>query len=177
MKKSIFGVIVATGIILLMMFCYKDSHQASSQRVITWERLDTFVFVNPMYRVAYPDYFEVNTAELDSGHVSFYYTINGNSVALRSYSIPRYELWDVKTFANSVERFIMEIGNDTITMKELHLNYFYMESRAKNNEYKCYEKYVLGDEDIFVLALDYPEGIEDNQVERLKELVHDWNPK
>ena len=104
MKKSIFGVIVATGIILLMMFCYKDSHQASPQKVITWERLDTFVFVKPMYRVAYPDYFEVNTAELDSGHVSFYYTINGNSVALRSYSIPRYELWDVSSFANSVER-------------------------------------------------------------------------
>jgi hypothetical protein len=35
----------------------------------------------------------------------------------------------------------------------------------------------LGDEDIFVLALGYPEGIEDNQVEHLKELVHDWNPK
>ena len=58
MKKLILGVISGAGIILLLMCCAKKNHQVSPQKVITWERLDTFVFVNPMYRVVYPDYFE-----------------------------------------------------------------------------------------------------------------------
>ena len=145
--------------------------------MISWHKLDTFVFENPTFKVEYPDFFTVDTTELNEGRMSFRYVINGYFVVLRGFSSPRYELWDTNSVADSVESYLAELGNDTITMRDLHPGYFYLEGRSKKNEYKYYEQYVLGDEDIYIFELAYSPKLTDEQVKRLKELVHEWSPK
>ena len=62
MKKSTFGTIAGAGIILMLMCCSTGGRKVSTwkpykKNVITWQKLDTFVFENPTFKVEYPDFF------------------------------------------------------------------------------------------------------------------------
>ena len=43
-------------------------------------------------------------------------------------------------------------------------------------DYRFYEQYVVEEKRIYILTLRYPTTIEE-EMERLFQLVHDWNPK
>ena len=182
MKKFIIGVIVVAGIILMVMYCSKERHQASSKKtykneVITWEKLDTFVFDYPAYKVEYPDYFVVDTTELSTGCICFYHIIDGQKVSLRCFSCPNDERWDTKVAADSAAYYRITITNDSLTMRDMHQDYFYLEGFSKEYNYRFYEQYVVNKDHIYVLELVYSGGIAENKVKRLKELVHEWSPK
>ena len=62
MKKLIFGAIAGAAIILMVMYCSTGDRKASTWKpyksnIITWQKLDTFVFENPTFKVEYPDFF------------------------------------------------------------------------------------------------------------------------
>ncbi len=182
MKKFILGLIAGVGIVLMVMYCSTSSHQSSPQKsqkneMITWEKLDTFVFDYPAYKVEYPDYFVVDTTELSTGCICFYHIIDGQKVSLRCFSCPNDERWDTKVAADSAAYYRITITNDSLTMRDMHKDYFFLEGVSKEKRYRFYEQYVVDKEQIYVLELVYSGGIPENKVKRLKELVHEWSPK
>lgn len=182
MKKFIIGVIAGGVIVLMVMYCSTGSHQATSQKsqeneMITWEKLDTFVFDYPDYKVEYPDYFEIDTTELSTGCICFYHIIGGQKVSLRCFSCPNDERWDTNVAADSAAYYRITITHDSLTLRDMHQDYFYLEGFSKEYNYRFYEQYVVDKEQIYVLELVYSGGIPENKVKRLKELVHEWSPK
>ena len=182
MKKFIYGVIAGAVIVLMVMFCSKERHQASSPKtqkkeMITWEKLDTFVMDNPVFKVEYPDYFKVDSTELNTGCICFYHIIGGQKVSLRCFSSPNDERWDTNVEADSAAYYRITITHDSLTLRDMHQDYFYLEGFSKEYNYRFYEQYVVDKEHIYVLELVYSGGIPEDKVKRLKELVHEWSPK
>ena len=182
MKKYLFGLIAGVGIVLMVMYCSKSNHQSCPQKsqgneMITWEKLDTFVMDNPVFKVEYPDYFKVDSTELNTGCICFYHIIGGQKVSLRCFSCPNDERWDTKVAADSAAYYRITITNDSLTLRDLHQDYFYLEGVSKEKRYRFYEQYVVDKEHIYVLELVYSGGIPEDKVKRLKELVHEWSPK
>ena len=182
MKKFILGFIAGVGIVLMVMYCSMERHQSSPQKseqneMITWEKLDTFVMDNPVFKVEYPDYFKVDSTELNTGCICFYHIIDGQKVSLRYFSCPNDERWDTKVAADSAAYYRITITNDSLTMRDMHKDYFFLEGVSKEKRYRFYEQYVVDKEHIYVLELVYSGGIAENKVKRLKELVHEWSPK
>lgn len=84
MKKYLIGMIAVAGIIL-MMYWYKESHLVRIPRyrevkMITWEKLDTFVLSNPTFKVEYPDNFVPDSSLLDNRNMRFDYSFAGCEV-------------------------------------------------------------------------------------------------
>ena len=90
MKKYLIGMIAVAGIILMMMYWYKESHQVRIPRyrevkTITWEKLDTFVLSNPTFKVEYPDNFVPASSLLDNRNMRFDYSFAGCEVFLKCF--------------------------------------------------------------------------------------------
>ena len=90
MKKYLIGMVVVAGIILMMMCWYKESHRVRIPRyrevkMITWEKLDTFVLSNPTFKVEYPDNFVPDSSLLDNRNMRFDYSFAGCEVFLKCF--------------------------------------------------------------------------------------------
>ena len=88
MKKYLWLTIAVVGVVLMVMSCSIRGHQAGSQvtqekEMITWEKLDTFVFDNPAYKVLYPDNFVPDSSLLDNRNIRFDYSFAGCEVFLK----------------------------------------------------------------------------------------------
>ena len=178
MKKYLIGMIAVAGIIL-MMYWYKESHQVRIPRyrevkMITWEKLDTFVLSNPTFKVEYPDNFVPDSSLLDNRNMRFDYSFAGCEVFLKSFSYPNDAHMD-DSAAVEFSVGIRKIHEDSITMIDKHPGYFYLE--GMDRYYKFYEQYVVDEDYIYVLGLFYSPGLSEEKVKSLKSLVHDWNPK
>ena len=182
MKKYLIGMVVVAGIILMMMCWYKESHRVRIPRyrevkMITWEKLDTFVLSNPTFKVVYPDNFEVDSSQLKTGYICFTHIIGGLEVSLRSFSSPNDGRWNTEVAADSAVYYRINLTNDSVTQRDMHDGYFYLSGFSKVMNYRFYEQYVVDEDNIYVLELLYAKGIPEEKLERLKNLVHDWNPK
>lgn len=179
MKKYIFGTMVVAGIILMVMCWYKESHLVRIPRyrevkMITWEKLDTFVLSNPTFKVEYPDNFVPDSSLLDNRNMRFDYSFAGCEVFLKCFSYPN----DVHMDDSAAVEFsvgLRKLHEDSITMIDKHPGYFYLE--GMDRYYKFYEQYVVDKDYIYVLGLFYSPGLSEEKVKNLKALVHDWNPK
>ena len=179
MKKFIFGAIAGTGIILMVMCCSTGKRKASSwkpqkKEVITWQKLDTFVFENPTFKVVYPDNFVQDSSLLDNRNMRFDYSFAGCEVFLKCFSYPNDAHMD-DSAAVEFSVGIRKSHEDSITMIDKHPGYFYLE--GMDRYYKFYEQYVVDKDYIYVLGLFYSPGLSEEKVKNLKALVHDWNPK
>ena len=179
MKKYLIGMVVVAGIILMMMYWYKESHQVRIPRcrevkMITWEKLDTFVLSNPTFKVVYPDNFVPDNSLLDNRNMRFDYSFAGCEVFLKCFSYPNDAHMD-DSAAVEFSVGIRKIHEDSITMIDKHPGYFYLE--GMDRYYKFYEQYVVDEDYIYVLGLFYSPGLSEEKVKNLKSLVHDWNPK
>lgn len=178
MKKYLIGM-VAAACIILMMYWYKESHQVRIPRyrevkMITWEKLDTFVLSNPTFKVVYPDNFVPDSSLLDNRNMRFDYSFAGCEVFLKCFSYPNDAHMD-DSAAVEFSVGIRKIHEDSITMIDKHPGYFYLE--GMDRYYKFYEQYVVDKDYIYVLGLFYSPGLSEEKVKNLKALVHDWNPK
>ena len=178
MKKYLIGMIAVAGIVL-MMYWYKESHQVRIPRyrevkMITWEKLDTFVLSNPTFKVEYPDNFVPDNSLLDNRNMRFDYSFAGCEVFLKCFSYPNDAHMD-DSAAVEFSVGIRKIHEDSITMIDKHPGYFYLE--GMDRYYKFYEQYVVDKDYIYVLGLFYSPGLSEEKVKNLKSLVHDWNPK
>lgn len=179
MKKYIIGLIALAGIILMMMYWYKESHQVRIPRyrevkMITWEKLDTFVLSNPTFKVVYPDNFVPDSSLLNNRNMRFDYSFAGCEVFLKCFSYPNDAHMD-DSAAVEFSVGLRKIHEDSITMIDKHPGYFYLE--GMDRYYKFYEQYVVDEDYIYVLGLFYSPGLREEKVKNLKSLVHDWNPK
>lgn len=179
MKKYLIGMVAVAGIILMMMCWYKESHQVRIPRyrevkMITWEKLDTFVLSNPTFKVVYPDNFVPDNSLLNNRNMRFDYSFAGCEVFLKCFSYPNDAHMD-DSAAVEFSVGIRKIHEDSITMIDKHPGYFYLE--GMDRYYKFYEQYVVDKDYIYVLGLFYSPGLSDEKVKNLKALVHDWNPK
>jgi hypothetical protein len=179
MKKYLIGMVAVAGIILMMMYWYKESHQVRIPRyrevkMITWEKLDTFVLSNPTFKVEYPDNFVPDNSLLDNRNMRFDYSFAGCEVFLKCFSYPNDAHMD-DSAAVEFSVGIRKIHEDSITMIDKHPGYFYLE--GMDRYYKFYEQYVVDKDYIYVLGLFYSPGLSEEKVKNLKSLVHDWNPK
>ena len=179
MKKYLIGMVAVAGIILMMMCWYKENHRVRIPRyrevkMITWEKLDTFVLSNPTFKVVYPDNFVPDNSLLDNRNMRFDYSFAGCEVFLKCFSYPTdAHMDDSATVEFSVG--LRKIHEDSITMIDRHQGYFYLEGMERY--YKFYEQYVVDKDYIYVLGLFYSPGLVDEKVENLKSLVHEWSPK
>ena len=179
MKKFIFGVIAVACVVLMVMSCSTRGHQAGShvtqkKELITWEKLDTFVFDNPAYKVEYPNNFVPDSSLLDNRNMRFDYSFAGCEVFLKCFSYPN----DANMNDSAVVEFSVgyrKLNEDSITMVDKHPGYFYLE--GMDRYYKFYEQYVVDKNYIYVLGLFYSPGLGDEKVRNLKALVHEWSPK
>ena len=179
MKKYLIGMVVVAGIILMMMCWYKESHRVRIPRyrevkMITWEKLDTFVLSNPTFKVVYPDNFVPDNSLLDNRNMRFDYSFAGCEVFLKCFSYPNDAHMD-DSAAVELSVGIRKSHEDSITMIDKHPGYFYLE--GMDRYYKFYEQYVVDKDYIYVLGLFYSPGLSEEKVKNLKSLVHDWNPK
>lgn len=179
MKKYLIGMVAVAGIILLMMCWYKESHRVRIPRyrevkMITWEKLDTFVLSNPTFKVVYPDNFVPDSSLLDNRNMRFDYSFAGCEVFLKCFFYPNDAHMD-DSAAVEFSVGIRKIHEDSITMIDKHPGYFYLE--GMDRYYKFYEQYVVDKDYIYVLGLFYSPGLSEEKVKNLKALVHDWNPK
>ena len=182
MKKYLFGAIAWAGIMLMVMSCSTGERKASKwkpykAKMITWEKLDTFVFENPTFKVEYPNIFVPDSSMLLNGNMKFDYEFEGHTISLRTFSIVNDGLWDRETVADSIASYRAQLTNDTITMIDMHPDYFYLEGHSKDNRYKFFEQYVIHKDYLYNFELAYSPELTDEQIKRLKELVHEWSPK
>jgi hypothetical protein len=178
MKKYLIGMIAVVGIIL-MMYWYKESHQVRIPRyrevkMITWEKLDTFVLSNPTFKVVYPDNFVPDNSLLDNRNMRFDYSLAGCEVFLKCFSYPNDAHMD-DSAAVEFSVGLRKLHEDSITMIDKHPGYFYLE--GMDRYYKFYEQYVVDKNYIYVLGLFYSPGLGEEKVKKLKALVHEWSPE
>ena len=181
MKKLIFGVIAVVAIVGIVEYCSHDegyqindwTWKKKEVEMITWEKLDTFVFEDQGFKVEYPSKFRVATTETE---VDFSYEVDGELIFMRCYSIMNGDQWDVQTAADSIAEITKDIRHDSIVMKDLHPGYFYLKGYNDENRLGFYEQYVVDKDAIYVYELCYPKNME-NRMLRLMDLIHNWNPE
>jgi hypothetical protein len=178
-RNCIFGAIAGAAIMLLVMSCSTGERKASKwepykAKMITWEKLDTFVFVDPSFKVEYPDNFVPDSSLLDNRNMRFDYSFAACDVFLKCFSYPN-EAHMNDSAAAEFSVGLRKLNEDSITMIDVHPGYFYLEGRDGYN--KFYEQYVVEKDYIYVLGLFYSSGLRDEKVEHLKELVHEWSPR
>ena len=179
MKKYLWLTIAVVGVVLMVMSCSTRVKKASSwkpykEKMITWEKLDTFVFENPTFKVEYPNIFVPDSSQLDNRNMRFDYSFAACDVVLKCFSYPN----DANMNDSAAVEFSVgyrKLNEDSITMIDVHPGYFYLEGRDGYN--KFYEQYVVEKDYIYVLGLFYSSGLRDEKVEHLKELVHEWSPR
>ena len=143
-------------------------------KMITWQKLDTFVFENPTFKVEYPNIFVPDSSLLDNRNMRFDYSFAGCEVFLKCFSYPN----DANMNDSAAVEFsvgLRKINEDSITLVDKHPGYFYLE--GMDRYYKFYEQYVVDKNYIYVLGLFYSPELTDELVKRLKELVHEWSPR
>ena len=179
MKKFLFGVII---VIVALSSCFSHEQKKQSNRwwvpekkdVISWEKLDTIVVGDELFKLEYPDCFKLDEEADDS---SMTVTYKGDSCLFMMANAEKNPYhWDVDTLVEFVVRDRKADGNDSIVMKDMHDGYFYLKGFMGGTGFCFYEQYVVYHELIFKLTLVYPPNME-SKMENLFRLVHDWHPE
>ena len=181
MKKFILGVIVGACVMMAVDYCStthvaKDTPQQPKKgEMITWMKLDTLIYDNPKFMAVYPNYFKVDSLSGDSNVKLFTYSEDEDTIRLRCFAVGNSSQWNTEATADSIVSIRKFLGIDSLTMKDMHPGYFYLEGFSRVAPYSFYEQFVVDKDYIYVYELNYTSGLKD-RVKKLKELVHNWNP-
>ena len=179
MRKFLFGVIV---VIVALSSCFSHEQKKQSNRwwvpekkdVISWEKLDTIVVGDGLFKLEYPDCFELSEESDDSSVLVTYKEISGLFLTANAEKNPYH--WNADTLAELIVKERKAEGNDSIIMQDMHDGYFYLKGIMGANGHCFYEQYVVFHDYIYRLTLVYPSNIE-TKMENLFRLVHDWHPE
>jgi hypothetical protein len=179
MKKFLFGVII---VLVALSSCLSHEQKKQTNRwwvpekkdLISWEKLDTIVVGDGLFKLEYPDCFKLDEEVDDSSVTVTYKGITGLFLMANAEKNPYH--WDADTLADSIVRGSKAEGNDSIIMKDMHDGYFYLKGIMGSTRFCFYEQYVVYHELIFKLTLVYPSNME-SKMENLFRLVHDWHPE
>ena len=179
MKKFVFGTII---VIVALSSCFSHEQKKPVNRwwvpekkdLISWEKLDTIIVGDGLFKLEYPDCFEMDEVVDDSSVTVTYRGIAGLFLMANAEKNPYH--WDVDTLAEFVVRDRKTEGNDSIVVKDMHDGYFYLKGIMGSTRYCFYEQYVVYHEYIYKLTLVYPSNME-TKMENLFRLVHDWHPE
>lgn len=80
MKKFVYGLMIGAAVMLMVMYCSPGDRKASTwkprkEEGITWQKLNTFMFDDPVFKVEYPDFFVPDSSQLDKRNMRFDYSI------------------------------------------------------------------------------------------------------
>jgi hypothetical protein len=181
MKKFVFGVITFAVVVGVVVYCSSDDDYQISDwtwkeekpKLITWEKLDTFVFESEGFKVEYPSTFMVDTTETE---VDFLYEVDDEMIYMRCYSMMNSEDWDEQTAADYIAQVRKAVINDSVVMKDMHPGYFYLKGYDDEKGLGFYGQYVVDKDVIYTYELCYPKNME-NRMQRLMDLIHNWNPE
>ena len=179
MKKFLFGVIV---VIVALSSCFSHEQKKQSNRwwvpekkdVISWEKLDTIVVGEGLFKLEYPDCFELSEESDDSSVLVTYKEISGLFLTANAEKNPYH--WNVDTLADLIVKGRKAEDRDSIIMQDMHDGYFYLKGILGSNGCCFYEQYVVFHDYIYKLTLVYPSNIE-TKMENLFHLVHEWHPE
>ena len=179
MKKFLFGVII---MIVALSSCFSHEQKKQVNRwwgpekkdMISWEKLDTIVVGDELFKLEYPDCFELDEEVDDSSVTVTYKGIAGLFLMANAEKNPYH--WDADTLAEFIVRDRKAEGNDSIVMKDMHDGYFYLKGIMGSTGFCFYEQYVVYHELIYRLTLVYPSYM-GSKMENLFRLVHDWHPE
>jgi hypothetical protein len=149
-------------------------HEKENQ-VIGWERTNTIDVGNGLFRVEYPNIFAPDSSDNIHSRLLLADTI-GKGMEMIAFSLKNSGKWDTETAAELIAMARSEENGDSIMMRDMHEGYFYLKGETMEGDYRFYEQYVVEEKRIYILTLRYPTTIEE-EMERLFQLVHDWNPK
>ena len=149
-------------------------HEKENQ-VIGWERTNTIDVGNGLFRVEYPDFFVLDSVDNIHSRLILADTI-GKGMEMIAFSLKNSGKWDTETAAELIAMARSEENGDSIMMRDMHEGYFYLKCETAEGDYRFYEQYVVEEKRIYILTLRYPTTIEE-EMERLFQFVHDWNPK
>lgn len=180
MKKLFIGIIALAIVVgVVVYYSYDEGYKINDWtwkekevEQITWEKLDTFVSEDYGFKVEYPSTFWMDTTESE---VDFLYAVDDELILMRCYSFSNDDKWDVETAADSIAAIRKEIRNDSVVMKDLHPDYFYLKFYNDERGLRAYEQYVVDKDVIYVYELCYPKILED-RMRNLMDLVHNWSP-
>ena len=149
-------------------------HEKEKQ-VIGWEHTNTIDIGNGLFSVEYPDIFVPDSSDNLYSRLLLVDTI-GKGMEMIAFSLKNSGKWDTETAAELIAMARSEENGDSIMMRDMHEGYFYLKGETMEGDYRFYEQYVVEEKRIYILTLRYPTTIEE-EMERLFQLVHDWNPK
>ncbi len=180
MKRLLFGVIAATVAGVAAYCSYDEGYriedwswkEEEKPAQITWEKLDTFVSEAYGFKVEYPSTFVADTTDRE---VDFLHVVDGELIFMRCYSMLNSDGWDEQTAADSIADIRRVVIGDSVVMKDMHPGYFYLKGYDEKRGLGFYEQYVMDKGIIYTYELCYPKSME-NRMQRLMDLVHNWNP-
>ena len=149
--------------------------EKQEKQVIGWKRTNTIDVGNGLFRVECPDIFAPDSSDNIHSRLLLVDTI-GKGMEMIAFSLKNSGKWDTETAAELIAMAKSEENGDSIMMRDMHEGYFYLKCETAEGDYRFYEQYVVEEKRIYILTLRYPTTIEE-EMERLFQLVHDWNPK
>ncbi len=150
-------------------------------------RLDTaklakYVYGDSLMVIPYPDFFEVQEGandEPDDSSVFFIHNTDSGFIYLRAMlTITDYH-WTTEQWADTLISDAESVYGDSILIRSIHPDYFYLKG-VHSEEYgggRFYQQHILQGDTMFLLSLYYSPIFKDEDVNRLTQLVHYWNPK
>ena len=150
------------------------------------ERLDTaklltYVYGDSLMIARYPDFFEVQEGaqdEPDDSSVFFVHTTDSGNIYMRMMLLSNNFHWSAEQWADTLALYGQKAYGDTILMKDMHPDYFYLKIRhPQAGSGHTYQQYIVQKDTIYLLSVFYSSIFRDEDVQRLVQLVHDWNPK
>jgi len=182
MKKLLIMIAVALVAVVVYYCTYDEGYHINDwtwhekeKQVIGWERNNTIDVGNGLFRVECPDIFAPDSSDNIHSRLLLVDTI-GKGMEMIAFSLKNSGKWDTETAAELIAMAKSEENGDSIMMRDMHEGYFYLKCETMEGDYRFYEQYVVEEKRIYILTLRYPTTIEE-EMERLFQLVHDWNPK
>lgn len=165
-----------------------DGYEPNKEQVSTMKaRLDTaklakYVYGDSLMVIEYPDFFEVQEGavdEPDDQSVYFIHDTDSGFIYLRAMITITDNHWSTEQWADTLASIGSKVYGDTILVKGVHPGYFYL--KGKHDEEfgggRFYQQHIVQGDTIYMFSLFYSPVFKDEDVQRLTQLVHYWNPR
>ena len=162
-----------------------DQERAAMKNAMR-ERLDTarlltYVYGDSLMTVHYPDFFEIQRGALEEANdasVFFVHNTDSGFIYLRATYMLNDQHWGTEELADMLASGGSAVYGDSILLKDLHPGYFYLKIlHQQEDRGYTYQQHVVHEDTVYMLSLSYSANFRDEDVQRLIQLVHDWEPK
>ena len=162
-----------------------DQERAAMKNAMR-ERLDTarmltYVYGDSLMTVRYPDFFEIQRGALEEANdasVFFVHNTDSGFIYLRTTYMLNDQHWSTEELADMLASGGSAVYGDSILLKDLHPDYFYLKIlHQQEGRGYTYQQHVVREDTVYMLSLSYSANFKDEDVQRLIQLVHDWEPK